>query len=227
MAQLTSTASKAIVPLTTQLTNATQGIGAATGLGQPVNSLLGTVGNNGQRGQPGHQQQCAAGVEPGGVVTEAGRTVAGAGVLLHGDGSTTNPLGGLLGSLPLSGLTGSGASSNPLAPVTGLLGGLTGGSTGGNPLSPVTSLLGGLGGSSSSSNPLAPVTNLVSSLTSGLGGAAGAAGGGSGALPVKTVLTPVTGLLGSATGAAGSATTGTTGTTGLPLVSSLLGGLSH
>lgn len=96
------------------------------------------------------------------------------GPLLGNDGTVVALLGGgndgALGDLTGGGLPGvpGGGGSDPLAPLTDLLGGgLPGG--GDNPLAPVTDLLGG-GLPGGGDNPLAPVTDL---LGGGLGDAPG------------------------------------------------------
>lgn len=88
------------------------------------------------------------------------------GPLLGNDGTVVALLGGgndgALGDLTgggLPGLPGGGGGSDPLAPITDLLGGgLPGGDD--NPLAPVTDLLGG-GLPGGGDNPLAPVTDLL------------------------------------------------------------------
>jgi hypothetical protein len=160
VAQLTGSASKAIMPLTTKLTDTTQTVGGATGLGVPVDNLLTKLGNTVATGGSMLTNAGKPIVSPlGGVVTETGKTVAAAGVLLNnrngtGGGTGGNPLGGLLNSLPVANASGSGGT-NPLAPVTGLVGTVTGALTNatngtatsgnaGSPLNGVTGLLGGL-----------------------------------------------------------------------------------
>lgn len=108
VAQLTEGTSKLIVPLTTRLSETTQAVGAATGVGAPVDGLLSKAGY-GVAGSGGLLANSRAPVVSGlgGVVAEAGKTVAAAGVLVHGTGGEgANPLGALLNHLPLAGVDG-------------------------------------------------------------------------------------------------------------------------
>ncbi|WP_011301512.1 collagen-like triple helix repeat-containing protein [Cupriavidus necator] len=126
VAQLTEASSKAIVPLTTSLTDATQTAGGATGMGMPVDSLLFKVGHNVAAGAGLFANTPAPAVSGlGGAVAETGKTMAVAGGLVHGAPSGGgNPLGGLVNTLPLVGLGGKPGSSggNECAPnlLTGL-----------------------------------------------------------------------------------------------------------
>ncbi|TPQ37779.1 collagen-like triple helix repeat-containing protein [Cupriavidus pinatubonensis] len=127
VAQLTEASSKAIVPLTTRLTDTTQTVRGATGLGMPVDGLLFRAGHN-VAGGAGLLANSPAPAVSGlsGAVTETGRTVAVAGGLVHGTPSGGgNPLGGLLNTLPLASGGGKygGPGGNECAP--NLLVGLT------------------------------------------------------------------------------------------------------
>ncbi|SOZ39603.1 collagen-like triple helix repeat-containing protein [Cupriavidus neocaledonicus] len=151
VAQVTNSLSKVIVPLTSKVTDGTQTLGATTRLGGPADGLLYKVGNTVATGGSMLSQTQAPVVAPlGGVVTEAGKTVAAVGVLVNGNGQggDGNALGGLLGSLPL------------VKPGSGDGGAVSGGAPG-----PVGALL-------------APVTGLVGGIKSGVGGSVGGAGGG-------------------------------------------------
>lgn len=169
VAQLTSSASKAIVPLTTKLTDTTQTVGGATGLGVPVDNLLTKLGNTVATGGSMLTNANKPIVSPlGGVVTEAGKTVAAAGVLLNNRNGTAggaggNPLGGLLNGLPLAGAAGSGGggggAAGALAPVTGLVGSVTGA------LTHVTNAASGTATSGNAGSPLNGVTGLLGGLT--------------------------------------------------------------
>lgn len=156
VAQVTDSASKVIVPLTSKATDGTQTLGAATHLGEPANGLLYKVGNTVATGGSMLSNSQAPVVAPlGGVVTETGRTVAAAGALLHGsgDGKGANPLGGVLSNLPMAG------QANAQA---GAQGGAEGGA--GGTLAPLTSLL-------------APVTGLAGGIKNGGNGGTGGQGG--------------------------------------------------
>ncbi|WP_081026087.1 collagen-like triple helix repeat-containing protein [Ralstonia solanacearum] len=117
-----------IVPLANALASATQTIGATTGLGAPVGSVLTTLGSALGSG--------------GSTLTQAGKGNA----LTSALGGTVSALGTLTGSLatvmtPASPASGGSALSGALAPVTTVVGSLTAGlpgigtpATTGNPL---------------------------------------------------------------------------------------------
>ncbi|TWG81809.1 collagen-like protein [Cupriavidus gilardii J11] len=133
--QLTGTVSKAIVPLTSQVTSATQTLGAATGLGQPANQLLAKVGGVLAHGGAKLQQSpmpTVAGV--GGVVAGAGSTVAAlGGAVRGGDGHGGQPGGGAVAGV-LHGVTSTlgGVSAGVVAGV-GVGAGVSVGQGGGRP----------------------------------------------------------------------------------------------
>lgn len=184
--QLTQQLSTAIVPLTSQVIGGTQTLGATTGAGAPANSLLGTLG---------------------GAIANGGNTLTNANVpVVSNLGSVVGALGNTVASLGGVAYSPNASSSNPLAPITGVLGGVAGG---GSPLGAVTGVLGGLGGAAGGSRPLAPVSSglgsvggatggssLLAPVTSALGSLGSAAGGGSPLAPVTGVLSSVGGTTG-------------------------------
>jgi hypothetical protein len=145
--QATRTAGSAITPLVTTAGNLTQQVGTATGLGQPVAGLLGQVGgaitSAGTKVSVASSQPVVGDV--GQLVRAVGNTVTNAGGLVNPNGANgVAPVAGLLTSVvggipatvhngPGTGTSGgatSGGTSNPLAPVTSLVGGLLGGAVG-------------------------------------------------------------------------------------------------
>lgn len=196
---VTQSASKVIVPLTSKVTDGTQKLGAVTGLGKPVDGLLRKLGYTVAGGGSLLSHSDALLVAPlGGVFKEAGKTVAVTGVLVnggHGHGHGGHPLGGLLGHLPLLG-GGHGDGGHLLGGLLGnlpLLGGHGGGHGGGHDGGPFGGLLGNLpllgggghggghgkgDGHGSSSGLLVPVTGLLGGLAGG--GNGGGHGGGHG-----------------------------------------------
>ncbi|MDN4120688.1 collagen-like triple helix repeat-containing protein [Alcaligenes endophyticus] len=233
-----------VSPVGAAVTVVTQHLGDSTGLGQPINALLGGLGS--ALAQAGGQLDHTAPIGLGGTVQHLGQAISSAGGLLQPTTDNPNPLGltldhatqsvaaltaplggsdGLLGGLT-GGLLGGDASNNGLlAPVTNLLAGVTGGLGGGEAmnaglLAPVTNLLGGvtggLGGSEAmNAGLLAPVTNLLGGVTGGLGGGEAMNAG---------LLAPVTNLLGGVTGGLGGGEASNPGL--LAPVTNLLGGVT-
>lgn len=194
--QITQSLSSGIVPLTSTVTSLTHQVGGATGLGEPVNNLLGTVGGT----VAGLGHNISASDTPvvnslGRVVTATGNTVSMLGILLNpeegqgtdvGLGSLLAPVSGLLGGGlgDIGGIGGDSPVGGLLTPVTTIVSGLTGGN------------LGGIGGDGAVTGLLAPVTSLVGGLTGGNLGGDGVTG----------ILAPVTGVVGSLVGGVPSGT---------------------
>ncbi len=214
--QLGETLDTLVVPLSDDVTSLTQGLGDSTGLGEPINALLGGLGT--VLADAGGQLDQTVPLGLGGTLQHLGQAVNSAGGLLQSGEDNTNPLGDTLNHVTLA----VASLTAPLGGENGLLGGLTGGLGGdannGGLLAPVTNLLGGLtgglGGDAANGGLLAPVTGLLSGVTGGLGGEA--ANGG--------LLAPVTGLLGGVTGGltGGNAANGGL----LAPVTNLLGGVT-
>ncbi len=139
--QATQLAGSAITPLVTTAGSLTQQVGTATGLGQPVAGLLGQVG--GAITSAGTKVS-AASSQP--VVGDLGQLVRAVGNTVTNAGGLVNP-NGANGAVPISGLVTSVVGGIPATvhngPGTGTSGGATSGGTS-NPLAPVTSLVGGL-----------------------------------------------------------------------------------
>ena len=147
--QTTQAISTAITPLVTTVGQVTQQVGTATGLGQPVAGLLGQIGgaitSAGWKVTSTSPQPLVSGV--GDLVRAVGNTVTNAGGLVNPGGANgavpvaglvTSVVGGMPAIVHNGSTTGTGGTgdgrwltvgglSNPLAPVTGLVGGLLGG----------------------------------------------------------------------------------------------------
>ncbi|WP_175781581.1 collagen-like triple helix repeat-containing protein [Burkholderia anthina] len=199
--QVTQPLSAIVTPLVLSAGQATQQIGSATGLGQPVADLLGQVGGAlstaGWRAGTVAAQPAVGPASPfigtaGGLVGALGNTVSNAAGLFNANGPNgVAPIPGLIVSVAGASVTtvkngpspGAGSNAGASGPLGGLLSGL-----GSAPLGSVTG----------AASPLAPVTSLVSTVTGTLGGVAGGAGSGAGA--VANPLAPVTSLLGGVLG---------------------------
>ncbi len=146
--QATQAISTAITPVVTTAGQLTQQVGTATGLGQPVAGLLGQVGGAITSAE---WQVTSTSPQPivgaaGSLVRAVGNTVTNAGGLVNPSGANgAAPIAGLVtsvvGGIPATVHNGSATStsgggsslgglSNPLAPVTSLVGGLLGGVAG-------------------------------------------------------------------------------------------------
>ncbi|KWF34163.1 hypothetical protein WL88_11095 [Burkholderia diffusa] len=196
--QVTQPLSSVVTPLVITADQATQQIGATTGLGQPVAGLLGQVGTalatTGSRMGAVSSQPAVGSV--GALVGALGNTVTNAGGLVNYNGPNgVAPIPGLIVSLAGASVAtvqnGPSGGSSTSGPLGGVLSGL-----GSTPLGSLTGALGGTTGAGAAS-PLGPVTNLVSTVTGTLAGAAGGAGSSANSLM------PVTSLLGGVTGGVG------------------------
>ncbi|WHQ45645.1 hypothetical protein E8D21_06515 [Alcaligenes faecalis] len=126
--KLGKTLDTVVAPVVDTATGLTQQIGGATGLGQPVSSLLGQTGgvvaNLGEQlGNSGLPLNLGQGV--GGLLNGLGNAVDSAGGLLHADANNPNPLTAVLGHATggVAALTDSLLGEGSLLyPITGQLG---------------------------------------------------------------------------------------------------------
>ena len=136
--KLGKTLDTVVAPIIDTTTGLTQQIGGATGLGQPINSLLGQTGgvvaNLGEQlGQSGLPLNLGQGV--GGLLTGLGNAVGSTGGLLHADPNNPNPLTAVLGHATggvaalTDSLLGEGSLLYPLTGQLGLDGLLNGADT--------------------------------------------------------------------------------------------------